>query len=259
MNRIRQNRILTIAAVVLLGSVASAWAFSPEDQKVFQEANTAYREGHFEEALKGYEELSQSYPEQSVFYFNLANGHYREGHLGQAILNYERSLKISPRDTDSRHNLDYVYSLLPYRVEDKRNWYLRAGEKVLGNFSEKEIAGLALFSYFLFMLSGLTALLLRKQESQGWLRKTLLVFLIVSVFLMLAKSVETRVMKDAIVTAKNADVRYGPSESDQTAFQLGEGLKVQVLDQRETWSRVILVNGQSGWIRNDQITPVGAS
>ena len=68
-----------------------------------------------------------------------------------------------------------------------------------------------------------------------------------------AKNVQAHWLRGAIVTAREAQVRYGPSESDQLAFRLGEGLKLYVMDHREEWSRVLLVNGESGWVRNDQI------
>ena len=71
--------------------------------------------------------------------------------------------------------------------------------------------------------------------------------------LMGAKNVQAHWLRGAIVTAKEGQVRYGPSESDQLAFRLGEGLKLYVMDRREEWSRVLLTNGESGWVRNDQI------
>ena len=72
----------------------------------------------------------------------------------------------------------------------------------------------------------------------------------------LAKQIDTSVMRDAIVMSKEAEVRYGPSENDQVAFRLGEGLKVYVVDHREDWSRVILVNGDGGWVQSNQIAEV---
>ena len=74
--------------------------------------------------------------------------------------------------------------------------------------------------------------------------------------LFVAKHVETHIIRDAIVLAKEAEVHYGPSIHDQVAFRLGEGLKVYVLDSRKDWSRILLNNGESGWVKNKEIAEV---
>jgi len=53
-------------------------------------------------------------------------------------------------------------------------------------------------------------------------------------------------------------VRYGPSSGDQVAFRVGEGIKAYVVDRSEGWSRIILVDGQGGWVRGNQIAEVVA-
>jgi SH3-like domain-containing protein len=37
---------------------------------------------------------------------------------------------------------------------------------------------------------------------------------------------------------------------------MGEGIKVFVMDRREDWSRVLLTNGESGWVRDSDIAEV---
>ena len=53
--------------------------------------------------------------------------------------------------------------------------------------------------------------------------------------------------REAVVVVPKAEVRYGPSNADKVAFRLVEGLKVRVLQAREDWCLVGLVNGDSGW------------
>ena len=61
---------------------------------------------------------------------------------------------------------------------------------------------------------------------------------------------------DAMVMAKNSEVRYGPSPSDQIVFKMGEGLKVYVMDEREGWSRIYVASGETGWIQDEKIAKV---
>ena len=231
-------------------------AYEAADISMFQQANQDYRGGDFENAISAYDKLTEKYPEAAVFYYNLGNSYFRDGVLGGAILAYERALLREPRDRDTRQNLKYVKGLLEYRIEDKRNWYLRAGEAVLKRFTEEEFGLLALLTNFLFMLGVLLTLLFRPGSSWGWWRKSTMTLLIVFSLLFGAKNVETHVMSDAIVMANEAEVRYGPSDSDQVAFRLGEGLKVYVVDRRTDWSRIVLDNGESGWVKNRQIAEV---
>ncbi len=233
-----------------------AWSWTSAEAAKFQEANREYRAEHFDKAIELYQELLKEHPRQAVFYYNLGNSYFREKQLGEAILAYERARFYEPRDKDIEFNLNYVRGLLEYRVEDKRNGYIRAGEQLLEKFTEEEIDLLWLGTYFFFVISWVFVLFFRRRALWGWKRKTLLMLSGIFFLLSIAKDVETRVMRDAIVMAKDAEVRYGPSESDQTAFRLGVGIKVYVVDQREDWSRVILVNGEGGWMKNSQIVEV---
>ncbi len=261
-DRIAQILRLTLGAAGVLGVLcllpAAAWSGEESEKTLFERSNQNYRDGKYAEAVQGYEKLAQAHPDSAVFLYNLANSYYRTGEIGLAILNYERVLLNDPRHTDSRNNLEYARKLLEYRIEDKRNWYLRSGEQILEWFTEQEVTLIVLAVYFGFAAATGLALLYKSGQPWGWRRRLLVVFLIGSVALWGAKKLETRFFRDAIITAKEAEVRYGPSSSDQTAFRLGVGLKVYVVDRREKWSRIILVNGKDGWVPNDQLVEVGA-
>lgn len=242
--------------VFLLAGGVSAWAEGEEASALFQKANQAYAQGRFDEAAGLYQRLIQESPETGDLHFNLGNAYFRQGKTGPAILSYERALLFRPRERDIRHNLRHAVNRLEYRMEDKRNWYVRAGEFVLGYFTLTEIGLLFHASYFLFMLSCVVVVFLRRGLPWGSVRKTLLILWLGSLFLGGIKGVQTHVIRGAIVTAREAEVRFGPSDTDQTAFRLGEGLKVFVVDQRDAWSRVLLTNGESGWIKNTQIEEI---
>jgi len=247
--------IFSAAAALLFCGQAGA-ALSAADQSLFQEANRLYRGDKYEQAAQGYQKLAEAYPEESVFQFNLGNAQFRLKHSGAAILAYEKARMLSPRSRDIRANLNFALSQLEYRVEDKRSWYVRAGEDWLGRVTETEVLILALLAGFLFLGSWTLALWLRAGRPWGVPRKTLLIFFMVSVAIFAAKRIETRMIRDAIVMTKQAEVRFGPSEGDRVAFRLGEGLKVYVIDRRQDWSRIVLVNGDEGWIQNSKIAEV---
>ena len=258
LHRFRLARIIFLAIMGGMVLLSLAFTMTDEDRAMFQLANQAYRSGDYQEASKQYQELLSQHPDDATLLYNLGNAEFRNEKMGKAILNYERALLVSPRHSDARHNLDYARSLIEYRIEDKRNWYLRNGEKVLEYFSEREVMVVTLLAYFILMVWLSGVLFYHKGLTWDWRIKAFVVLFCLSAMLFVGKHVETRVIRDAIVTSKSANVRYGPSESDQVAFRLTEGLKVYVIDRRDDWSRIILVNGESGWVQNTDITKVMA-
>ncbi len=234
----------------------SAFAFTAAEAADFQRANKHYRAGEFKEAAKIYETLAEKNPYAGVLYFDLGNAYYRLGNLGSSILAYERALVRDPRNLDIKTNLAYVRNSLEYQVEDKRNWYLRALEQLLKFFTNREASLIAAAALFLFLLSWVFVLYFRPNLPWGPLRKVLLLIAAVTLSFFSAKYFQVQKFGDAIVMAKSAEVRYGPSQSDQVAFKLGEGLKVYVMEDREGWSRVYVASGETGWIADDKIAKV---
>ncbi len=234
-----------------------AFAVSKADAEVFKKANQDYRKGDFKLAAEAYENLSDKYPDQAVFYYNLGNALHKLGKLGPTIVAYEQALALDPRNQDVRANLKFVRGLVQYRVDDKRNWYLKAAQELLNYFTEKEVISLVLFTYFI-LASGWAFVLFFKNGAPWGIKRRMLLIISAAFFLVgLAKNIETHFIRDAIVTANEAAARYGPSEADKVAFRVGEGVKVYVVDKRDDWSRVLLNNGESGWVPNTQIIEVG--
>ncbi len=225
----------------------------------FAQANQLYRSGQYSQAQKLYENLVLQDSRNGVYQYNLGNCYLRTKQIGKAILAYERALRDHPRDSDAKFNLNYVNSLLEYRIKDKRNWYLRMIESLTRSFTWDEILSLFLIAFAFFQISFVYVLVFRRGLAWGWIRKGFLVIVILSAGLVAVKSFSTQWMREAVITAPKAEVHYGPSQDDQVAFRLGEGLKVYVMSVGDNWSRIWLVNGDSGWIRNEQMELVTPS
>ncbi len=224
--------------------------------KLFEDANTSYRTGDYAKAAGLYESLIEKTPRVAAFHYDLANAYVRLGKYSQAILSYEKALRLDPRNADIRENLRHTQGLLEYRVEDSRNWYLKATEAVLKYATEREIYVGVLSVLFVFLLGGILYFLRgRGVFWNPWQRFVFFVLLLV-VLVGVGKQVQSNVIRDAIVMQKECEARFGPSEHDQVAFKMGEGIKVFVVDRREDWSRVLLTNGESGWVRESDIAEV---
>ena len=254
MNLNRLGNALILILWITPAPLAMAWPQS--DNSDFSKAAEAYRQGRFDEALTGYSKLLEKYPHNPELLYNTANTYYRKQDIGQAILYYEKAKVNNPRDLDIQYNLKFVNSQLEYSVKDTRNWYLRALEYVLNLVTHSEVMLLALALYFFFVLAWVFVLYFRPDHPWGWIRKTLLISFLCSFVLVGLKGVQAYMIRDAVVVSKEAEVRFGPSSTDQVAFRLGEGLKVYVVDHHSDWSRILLANSDTGWVKNSEIAEV---
>ena len=227
-----------------------------ETTKIFQEANTSYRTGDYTKAAELYESLIEQEPRVTAFYYDLANTYVRLGKLSRAILNYEKALRLDPRNGDIRENLRYTRGLLEYRVEDTRNWYLKATEVVLKYATEREVYAVVLAVLFIFLAGGILFFLNGRGVFWNPWQQFVFIVLLLAALVAFGKQVQSNMIRDAIVMQKECEARYGPSEHDQVAFRMGEGIKVFVMDRREDWSRVLLTNGESGWVKDSDIAEV---
>lgn len=248
------KRLIWFLGIVLW--IAPPVCAGAEAAKIFQDANTSYKTGDYGKAAERYESLIEQDPHVAAFYYDLGNAYVRLGKLSRAILNYEKALRLDPRSGDIRENLRFTRGLLEYRVEDTRNWYLKATEAVLKFMTEREVYSVVLVVLFIFLAGGILYFVIGRGVFWNPWQQFVFVVLVVSALVAFGKQVQSNVIRDAIVMQKECEARYGPSEHDQVAFKMGEGIKVFVMDRREDWSRVLLTNGESGWVKDSDIAEV---
>ena len=224
-----------------------------EVSETFVQANELYRDEKFTEAATLYEGILKS-EKNPIYYYNLGNVYFKAKKIGLAIVNYERARKGLPRDSDILENLQYVRGLIEYKVDDKRNWFVRQANKTLNLMTFSEALSLALTAYFLFAVGFLISLIRRGKPLLGNWGTAAVLFVFLCSTPLLLKFAESKIHEPAIVTASQAEVRYAPSSSDQIAFRLVEGLEVIIEDRKLDWYRIRLNDDRTGWIAKDQVT-----
>lgn len=230
----------------------SRGGFGSDGSDLFAKANEAYRNQDYQRAFEMYQQVAKEGPRAEVYY-NLGNAAFKQNRLGLAVLNYQRSLRLNPRDEDATNNLKYARSLVEYRVEDKRNWYVQRFLDVLSKLRFKECMMAASLVYLVLILIWNGALFIRKRFIMNGFVAFLFSVWAVLALVTCAKFYEARIQRSAVVIEGKADVRYGPSTSDKLAFSLVEGIEVFVDDQTDDWYRISLVNGSSGWMLKDRV------
>src|SRR5213078_2990981 len=71
----------------------------------FAKANQEYAQGHFKEAISGYETLVRAGQWSANVFYDLGNAYFRTGDLGRVILNYERALALERHHPEATANL----------------------------------------------------------------------------------------------------------------------------------------------------------
>ena len=224
-------------------------------EDLFQEANQFYRDGKYAEAIRAYKEALKLKPSAEAYY-NLGNAYFKDKKIGLAVLNYERAKQLAPRDSDIEVNLAYINRLIDYKIEDKRDWYSRKKSQLLSYVTFTECWVFALGSYFMFMTGFLILFLVRKERLFRKSGFFVVIFVIFSFCPLLLKYSEFGAGRRGVVTETQAEVRYGPSNSDRIAFRLVEGLEVSINDQQKEWYRIQLNDGRSGWVSQPQVTSI---
>jgi tetratricopeptide (TPR) repeat protein len=226
------------------GLILSAIALSvvAETRADFDQANAAFAEKHYAEAVSGYQAVISQQGYSASVLFNLANAYYLDGKLGRAILNYERAQLLAPRAPDIAGNLSVVRRKAGI-AEQPARWLSTDALSCLGGLAAILIAA---------------GLLFRQVTGRGglvWVVATGLVLLTVMIVLLLRYPERDR----AIVVAKSVPVYIAPVTVTQPLFTLTEGRPVSIRKVNGDFLLVDAGNSQRGWVTPsavERVTPM---
>ena len=94
--------------IAFLLSVFWAGSSLAQPNADFTKANEEYAQGHFTEAISGYEALVRAGQWSANLFYDLGNAYFRTGEFGRAILNYERALALERHHPEAAANLQIV-------------------------------------------------------------------------------------------------------------------------------------------------------
>ena len=248
--------ICLLWACLLLGGGVQA---GPAD-KLFGEANEAYRRKDYGTAVQLYETLIAQEVVSAELYYNMGNACYRLNRLGEALLWYERALRLQPSNADIRANIAFVNSQTVDQMEVLPELFLKRWFSALRNLLS--VKGWAVFSilcallFFAVLAFFLLAGDLRRRIRLLALDGCLLLLLALGIGMALAQKNALERTDEAIVTALSVSVRSMPDASGTELFTVHEGMKVRLTDEVGEWVEVIFPNGSKGWMLSRQLTVI---
>ncbi len=210
----------------------------------FAQANQQYSEGHFQEAVEGYQNLIRSGRWNANVFYNLGNSLFRLENFGEAILNYERALALDPRHPEAAANLDLVrdkaraLELKPGTLER----YLHAATS-----TQYSIAASAAFWLALFALA---YLFYARRRSAALIAGVVFAIAVFggAVYALYLLETGSKGRSLAIVTGPNIEARLATADNASSVLALPPGSEIRVLSQRGDWIYAALPNNLRGWI-----------
>ncbi len=245
------RRMLCGWMVLLTMTLASAKLAADDAATAFDAANKLYEQGRFPEAVAAYENLLQESGTSPALHFNLGNAHFKSGSTGMAIWHYRVAERMAPRDPDIHANLRFARDSIG--SAGMGSWQ----NAMLSRMTLNEWSVLAGVSLWIWL--GLLGWRLARPSMQSSLRtaaRWALTGFLITGSCLAATTYERFIRKEAVVTATEAVVRFGPLEESESHFTLRNGAEVQLLDSKDGWWQVMDAQNRSGWIKSSQALPL---
>ncbi len=239
----------------LLVFISVSFADENEDTptSLFFRGNLLYQEGKYADAIKEYEKILSNGFESGNLYYNIGNAYFKKSDFGKAALYYIRAKRLMPNDPELNSNYEYLKGVLG--LHDEYNtmiWYEKILSRISGIFS---IDGLTIFLFILYILTVFVFILgvyfIRFAKVSRLVTVILLLFLSLGVYVFYEKAVHLK--NDAVVLLDNVSAKFEPIDGATNFFAIPQGSVVEVIENSNSWSKVIRYDGKTGWVKKSSL------
>ena len=217
------------------------------------EADQAYQENKFTDAITAYEAILETEGESADIYYNLGNCYYKTKNIAKAVLNYERAWLLKPGDADIRFNLELARSKTVDQITPTSEVFIVTWIKNITNLMSEKEWGITAIISFLLLLIGLALYIFGNRiilKKIGFIAAAFFLIVCISAN-MFANGQKNKIVNrsGAIVMSPTITVKSTPNESGTDLFVLHEGTKVYIEDDSmKGWKEIRLEDGKEGWL-----------
>ena len=239
--------------IILLLLFISSMLNAQNADAVFSNANTLYKEGKYNEAIKLYEEIANQDKVSSELYYNLGNAYYKLNKVAPSIYYYEKALQLNPLNEDAQNNLIFAKRLTLDRIEElPKSVFQKFNENYLQKLTYNGWAIVAvIFSFLAGILFLLFYFAIEPSKKRLYFVTSMLSFLLLIITLSITFTQYNDAQKNihAIIFSEEVTVKNAPTPNSEEVFTLHEGTKVKVLDSVDDWKKIRLTDGKIGWMK----------
>ena len=224
----------------------------------FTEANNFYNNSKYEKSVEIYLEILDSGHHSAELYYNLGNSFYKLNNIANSILYYEKSLKLNPKDKDVINNLKMVNNgIIDDILKIPESFIKNQLNNLSNNFSYSSWGLILIIFSFLFLLVFIIYFFSKDPivKRASFTSLFILVFLIgITLKISFNAYEKNYIEKYAIIFSTKIEIKSEPNARSENLLTLHLGTKVKIIDNfNEKWVKIKLVNGQEGWINNNEI------
>jgi len=211
----------------------------------FAKANQEFAQGHFKEAITGYEAVVRAGRWNANLFYDLGNAYFRAHDFGHAILNYERALALDSHHPEATANLQIArdearaLELQPTKLE-RYLQYASINQYTIG-------ASIA----FWLGIFGIVALIFARRRSAALLSLSILCLLVCGAAVWAVHTLDngSEGRGLAIVTGNDVQARLATADTANSVLALPPGSEIKILSTRGDWMYAALPNDLRGWIQ----------
>ncbi|MGB3144942.1 MAG: tetratricopeptide repeat protein [Maribacter sp.] len=230
---------------------------SGQNDKLFDQATTAYNAGEFEKAIELYDQILNSGQHSAAVYYNLGNAYYKQNEIAESIYYYEKALLLSPNDDEIKTNLSYAQNMTLDAIGTVPQTGLsKLYKNVTGKLTFDQWAYLAIASMMVFVLLYIAFYYFNFSSRKRWAFIGSIIALFICILAVVFAYVQRRdfnAQRPAIIFAEEIAIKSEPNESSTEIFVLHEGTKVNVAESLNDWNKIVLSDGKTGWIQNEKL------
>ena len=231
-----------------------------QTKSAFEKANSLYSKGNYKAALAVYKQINEDGYESASLFFNMGNAFYKLGDIASSILYYEKAHKLAPNDDDINFNIKFANQKISDKIEETPEFFLTTWLKwVYLGFS---INTLSLLNVLLIFLASVVLIVYLYANNVKLKKTTFFVsiglFIIGFVFIIIStkQTDDLESHKQAIIFSNAVSVKNAPNESSATLLILHDGTKVNIIDNQNGWIKIVLANGNQGWLKANDIKEI---
>lgn len=242
---------------ILLFLLVSFSTLAQNTNDLFSNANSLYKEGNYEEAIKLYKQIESQNIASSELYYNLGNCYYKLNKVAPTIYNYEKALQLNPLNEDAKNNLILAKRLTLDRIEAlPKSVFQKFNENYLQKLTYNAWAIVTVvISFIASILFLLFYFAYSPNKKRLYFSTSIISFLllIISITITYSQYSQSKNTVEAIIFTEEISIKNEPTSNSDEVFTLHEGTKVLVLDSVDNWKKIKLADGKIGWTQSKNL------